>query len=505
MNRKALHGSIRRHITEKKLKTTQWGRNLIRFAGRLRARIDNNQPLEISRVVFKKKNRSDELRMLSVTENLEDRVLQKLTASYLRERVDPVLDRCVCAFRSRGTGLHSEPVADLINFARKHDGAQLYAAEADIVAFFDTIPHSVVMDSVEIAIEKLRVREENIDHRALAIIKIALDTYSFEDALEKGTSELQASSRGLLIATPPEELLCELRERYGARGFGLPQGGSISPILANLVLTRVDSMVMKVPGSEMGYYRRYCDDILIVHPDENVCQRMLDEYMRGLSCLGLAAHEPSKEPVSPREFFEQKTLLPYRWGSKSIHPENRGWVSFLGYHIRYDGNLRLRKNTVRNEHDKQIQLVDKILTTIDKNLESALRMPSDVHPHFRGTLRMISMAVGRNRLRAQGRAIPQPCWSDAFPLLKPNRSISQQLRRLDRNRERQLQRLKRALERRGIPVTWPKFWRPRSFTHFGAPYSYFSLLRGADRPGIPDFPKRRSRSIRPAFLRKYGS
>lgn len=494
VNTRAIHACIQHHLEEGTLDHTLWGAKLLQFTGQLRERLDHNTPLSSGKIVPMARHRSNKFRLIHRTENLQDRVFLNLIARYLRGRFDDELDSCVYAFRHRGERSHSVPVARLLDYRRNHAGEVLYSAEADIQKFFDTIGHPVVEESVARFVEKIRNRGEDVDPRALAVIQIALDNYSFDDALEQGRAELRSSGRDHLIATPPEELLSELREKFGPRRFGLPQGGSLSPLLANLVLSHADSMVKAVPGSEQSFYARYCDDILIVHPDENVCQGMLDEYLKGLSSLGLSAHEPSREPVSEREFFDEKTLLPYRWASPAIHPGSSRWVSFLGYHIGHDGNTRLRKSTVRNEHDKQIQLVDRILRTIDNNMPAALLMPSDVHVHFRAAMRMIAMSTGKNRLRTHRREIGQPCWSDAFPLLESNRSIAAQLRNLDHGRERQLRRLRRGLGRRGISADWPKEWRPLLFTHLGAPFSYHSLLRGRERPGIPDPPLLQSNS-----------
>lgn len=473
---------------------TEWGSALEEFWYQLtqflagKRPISPGRPLLIKKGSSKSRNAPQQFRLLFPPSNLHERVFLNLIARYLRSTFDDDLDSSVYAFRDK-RGAQAAPITDLLFYRKNHSGQALHAAEADIQSFFDTIGHPSVKSSVDDHVEKARARGVEVDPRALKVIEQTLSSYSFQKSIAMATQEPGLENFSQQIATPPEELLKELREKYGADGFGLAQGGPLSAVLANLVLASADARVKAVPGSDAGFYARYCDDIVILHPSKDCCKKMLDEYLVGLDQQGLKHHAADEGPLTDRQYFDAKTLLPYRWGSNLVDPDHRTWISFLGYHIHHDGRLRLRRSTVRNEHDKQIQLVDRIFRNIDRQLLAGEDVDESIHVHFRAAMRLASMSVGRLPHRFQGNEVGQPCWSSAFPLLQPNRSILAQLRALDHGRERQLRRLRRGLARRGLTTTWPldeELWRPRHFTYLGAPFSYHAMLQDSSRPAIPD-------------------
>jgi len=47
--------------------------------------------------------------------------------------------------------------------------------------------------------------------------------------------------------------------------IGVPQGGAISGLIANLVLDYADSEILKLKSSKLLYVR-FCDDMVIMHP-----------------------------------------------------------------------------------------------------------------------------------------------------------------------------------------------------------------------------------------------
>ncbi len=494
INQRAIYRATLSSYRCGELHETEWGRALDDFWYEMRQYLEEKRslspgrPLLIKKGSSKSRNAPQQFRLLFPPRTLHERVFLNIIARYLRAAFDDDLDSSVYAFRDQ-RGAQAAPIADLLIYRKRHPGQPLFAAEADIQSFFDTIGHPSVNSSVADHVEKARARGIEVDPRALKVIEQTLSSYSFQKSITMAKQEPGLENFNRHIATPPEALLEELREKYGANGFGLAQGGPLSAVLANLVLASADARVKAVPGSDAGFYARYCDDIVILHPSKDCCQKMLDEYLVGLDQQGLKHHAADEGPLTDRQYFDAKTLLPYRWGSNLVDPDHRTWISFLGYHIHHDGRLRLRRSTVRNEHDKQIQLVDRIFRNIDRQLLAGEDVDESIHVHFRAAMRLASMSVGRLPHRFQGNEVGQPCWSSAFPLLQPNRSILAQLRALDHGRERQLSRLRRGLARRGLTTTWPlehEFWRPKHFTYLGAPFSYHAMLQDSSRPAIPD-------------------
>jgi len=73
---------------------------------------------------------------------------------------------------------------------------------------------------------------------------------------------------------------------------GLPQGGTLSTLFANLVLSQGDYAVESVPAAPPVFYARFCDDIIIAHPDRDICQQAFHRYIDSIHQLGLATHPP---------------------------------------------------------------------------------------------------------------------------------------------------------------------------------------------------------------------
>jgi RNA-directed DNA polymerase len=131
---------------------------------------------------------------------------------------------------------------------------------------------------------------------------------------------------------------CVQEEIFPTTNEGTPQGGVISPLLANIVLhgmeERVKQYVETLKGSKASNRQalsliRYADDFVIIHEDLNVvnkCQEIIAEWLRD---MGL-------------ELKQNKTKLTHTL--KQI--EGNVGFEFLGFHVQqYEvGNYRAASN-----------------------------------------------------------------------------------------------------------------------------------------------------------------
>ncbi len=116
---------------------------------------------------------------------------------------------------------------------------------------------------------------------------------------------------------------------------GTPQGGVISPLLANIALHGMENRVKQVVGNTINQRKeisliRYADDFVIIHKDIEVviaCQKIIAEWLKD---LGLEL-KPSKTKLT-------HTLNEY---------EGNVGFEFLGFHVQQHkvGNYRSAKNT----------------------------------------------------------------------------------------------------------------------------------------------------------------
>jgi RNA-directed DNA polymerase len=124
---------------------------------------------------------------------------------------------------------------------------------------------------------------------------------------------------------------------FTATSEGTPQGGVISPLLANIALHGMETMLkelvktikIRYPSGKVLSQRekaqsltfiRYADDFLVLHSDLNIiqrCRELISEWLKG---MGLEL-KPSKTRIA-------HTLFP------ELSEDAQAGFDFLGYHIR---------------------------------------------------------------------------------------------------------------------------------------------------------------------------
>lgn len=468
------------------LAACDWGKRLLTFIESVREAAMSGASIERPSIHLQGKDREKKTyRPIAVYDRIEDRVLLGLTARYLRSLFDDDLLPSVYAFRAKPSFSHTAAVRNLRAYRLGHDGVALYTAECDIQKFFDTVNHKVALDAVDQAAERLKERGKKLDDRAVAIVKRYLNSYTFPEAQREGEARLREKGREGTIEWLDSDTLKRLYQHPEAERLGIPQGGALSPLLANLILDAADRAVSAACGADDAFYARFCDDMILVHPNRARCRAIFESYQEALSALKVAVHRPKEVTRYDATFYGAKSKGPYAWGKTDGRKKVVPWVSFLGYQVKHDGKMRIRPSSVRREHDKQIRVVGQVLRLVDMGAES-LRLPAEEIVE-RTHLRLIAMSVGLNKLRVEGMARRQPCWADAFFLLEANESSTGQLRQLDRNRERQVRRLVRRLRRGGL-LEMPGAKEPGkeggSPKFYGGPYSYHSAVGPSEREDV---------------------
>jgi RNA-directed DNA polymerase len=163
--------------------------------------------------------------------------------------------------------------------------------DADLSSYFDTIPHDKLM-----AVLRLRISDERI----LKLIELWLKSPVYEDGVFKGGKKHKT---------------------------GTPQGGVISPLLANIYMHLVDRMVNKTGGiySMSGIkIVRYADDFVLL--GKRITQQANDRLRGILAKMGLMLNE-------------QKTRL--------LQAKDAPF-NFLGFTIRYDRDIHGRNTRYWN-------------------------------------------------------------------------------------------------------------------------------------------------------------
>lgn len=161
--------------------------------------------------------------------------------------------------------------------------------DADLSAYFDTIPHDKLKRTLELRIA---------DPRILRLIKLWLQC----PVIEKG-------------------------KNLGRSNKGTPQGGVISPLLANIYMHLVDRIVNNTNSlfQQAGIkIVRYADDFILM--GKEITQEATDKLRELLARMDLVLNETKTHQVKAEEES----------------------FSFLGFTIRYDNDMRGRKKKYWN-------------------------------------------------------------------------------------------------------------------------------------------------------------
>ena len=427
----------------------EWGRKLMELVEGVREAVFSGkvafEPPKMFRIAKGREGGKMTYREVASFERLADRVILSRMTAYVRDRLEEVLGAHCYSFRKDCAVNHQLAVKHLQEFRDRFPAGSLFVAECDIKKFFDSISHEVV---------RRRWREVGFEDAAGKVLEAYLGVYAAEEA--------------------------DAQERVPPVRRGLPQGGSFSTVLANLVLAEADRAVARVDDGRL-FYARYCDDVVFVHPDEESCRRAMEAYAAALAKLDLPMHAVRPFVYRPAdgsstEYYSIKSKGPFRWReAEKGEADCAPWVSFLGSQVRYDGETRIRKESS-----------EKHIRSLGRETAKAVREIKEgkVGKRARGTRAPTSMmawfARFRNRLIAKGVGYVTAkvkdcdmCWAGAFPNVTDCAETKMQMRRLDRVREGMLAKVASMLPARHFMT---------GHRYKGRPFSYFAFLEEAVRP-----------------------
>jgi len=219
----------------------------------------------------------------------QDRLIQQAIAQPLGEVFEPLFSRYSYGYRP-GKSAH-DAVRQMRHYVVE-DGLK-YVVDIDIRCFFDEVNHDILMR---------QIAEEVNDKTVLRLIG----------------SYLRA---GKLVNN----------QKVRHNGKGVPQGGPLSPLLANIYLTPLDRELEK-RGLR---FVRYADDLTIYAGSQRAAERILSSIVA---------------------WIEKNRKLRINTTKSGIrHPSEGG---FLGYRIERDGRLAISRKSEEQFKEKVRYLLD---------------------------------------------------------------------------------------------------------------------------------------------------
>ena len=417
--------------------------------------------------------------------SLEDGIINGLTAKYLRELLDPLFEASSFAFRVRQADkpmpTHHAAFEKIFELKSRNPHQDYHVAECDIRGFYDSVDHGVAKHQLQCLAER---SQDPLHPRAMLIFEAYLNCYSFpKNVLQEALPELIKKDPAGNFPWP-EKALGKLHTEPRSQRIGVPQGGALSCVIANIVLDLADKRIKETAQhlDAQIHYLRYCDDMVLISRNGNKCRSVYQAYLRALKDLKLPYHKPELVEHYDKKFWESKSKKPYRWTGKK-GPGCVPWVQFVGYQVRHDGLVRIKKKSVQKHLDKLVETTGKVRAQL---MDRSKRQPTLERPNMRATKREIlssfrrklaSMGVGRvNPHQPADSPLPK-CWANGYHALHNKPFITTFLKQFDRERERQIRRLERANILEGEGRNIGKGSRRNRYPAKGPVFSYYAQFK----------------------------
>lgn len=367
-----------------------WVQHLSNFISSIQeSLLDDDIVLETPRILAKFKEQDADsgdfiYRPICKYSELRTKIILALAYQYILAKFDKYFHRNMLFMRAPrrdGSSNYTVPkfldAIDIVSkYRREREWKPIFVGECDIQKFYDIFNHDVIIDCFEDLFEEAKKKDEASDADLASlrsVIHAYLESYNYPEHV-MGKNDDPDFWRAEVCRRKSDNNpnpVCrfkwvkegsfvdsgcytedEFQTAKDGKKLGIPQGGALSGIIVNVVMRKVDRPIVELPDSERLFIR-YCDDILLMHTNQQICNYYLETYYKQLVDCKLVPH-PRKDVAECKSgvktnpgFWHAKSKNVYLWGPGQGNASD--WVAFVGYEMRRTGEIRIRKDKIDKE------------------------------------------------------------------------------------------------------------------------------------------------------------
>ncbi|GAP00235.1 reverse transcriptase domain-containing protein [Fructobacillus ficulneus] len=331
---------------------------------------------------------------------------EQLNHVYEQKIKDTPVSSAATAYRSstmeiKRSNIHA--AKEVFDFISNQQSA--YVIKGDFKAFFDTLNHKYLKKRL---IDVLSSEPLTIHADSLTTNTLPKDWYAIFNSLTKyqyiSTTDLEDSISYKKNNSQYSYFNCRKdfdnfykknKKKFHTNRIGIPQGTSLSALLANIYMMKFDLKICLLIEKLGGLYRRYSDDFIIVLPGKSVSQNQAEKILEQIIIISeqdlfltIERHKTnfykfenhSFQKISNSISQQQTTLnyLGFRFTGHSVYLREKSIYKFayrskhgIKFLIRDLENKKLiplldEDSELTNKKIRQIQLVKKKL---DNNMK----------------------------------------------------------------------------------------------------------------------------------------
>lgn len=265
------------------------------------------------------------------------------------------INRCAIAYRNNHKGKNNIHYAkEAFDFIRKTGSS--FIIIGDFTKYFDKIDHIYLKSQLckLLSVDKLPDDYYKVFRSITKYSWLELD----EIKKYKGLKTKEFNKLDRIFTTDEFHQYKKEHIKINKNTYGIPQGSAISATFSNLYLIDFDKAINDYVTSKSGFYRRYCDDFIIVLPKrDKIHNKAAIDYIFKVK-NNITGLELQPEKTQLYVFDNQQIIscneeyLPNATNSKNI-------ISYLGF--TFDGKkVTIRSKTIAKYYERMYHKVDNI-------------------------------------------------------------------------------------------------------------------------------------------------